>query len=88
MVTETQSNEAYYANYYSNIPVGDRSDFLLVLRIVLGGSDIRWLKRFAAWRCVPATRKLRNHEVEKLKYLTDNEQWRKTLQLIQKLTTI
>lgn len=80
-----QRDEVYFVNYYDNIPIGDRGDFLLVLRIVLGGSEFRWQKRLAAWRATPIARKLKPYEIQKLTHLTTEDSWRKTLRTIQRL---
>lgn len=78
-------DERYLADYYKNIPTGDKSEFLLVIRIVLGGSEMRWNKRIAAWSQSPIKRKLFRYEKEKLYHLTENDQWRKTLELIKSM---
>lgn len=84
-VEERQRDEAFFLDYYNSIPKGERGDFLLVLRIVLDGSEFRWLRRFAAWRTTPISRKLFPYEIEKLSHLTTNDQWRETLRIVKKL---
>ena len=80
-----RKDETFFANYYNSIPSGDRCDFLLVVRIVLGGSEMRWLKRIAAWRTSPTKRKLHMYEIEKLTHLVTDERWRDTLTIIRHL---
>lgn len=82
---EPMYDEKFFADYYKNIPTGDKSEFLLVIRIVLGGSEMRWNKRLAAWSQSPVKRKLFRYEKVKLTYLTINDQWRKTLELIKSM---
>lgn len=85
MAEKKETDEAYLVRYYNQIPIGERADFLLVIRVVLGGSDVRWLKRFAAWKEADVKRRLHPHESDKLKRLTDNGHWREILHKIHAL---
>lgn len=86
-VNKVEKNELYFANYFFNLPLGDKGEFLLVVRLILYGTDDKWYRRFRAWKRKPLTRKLNTHEKDKLEHLTTNDQWRKTLEIFRKLTT-